>query len=64
MPPTDEDLAAAVVSAEKIIDQALPLAAVLPVYWPERRALRALAFTEVLRELLAQARVPQGWTAN
>jgi hypothetical protein len=59
VPLTDEDITTAVAEAEKIIDHALPLGAVDPAYWPERRALRALAFTEVLRELLAQARVPQ-----
>lgn len=60
MPLTDEDIAQVLRTADRLVNAALP-----PDYAggdrarADRQALRTAAFTEVLRELLAQARVPQ-----
>jgi hypothetical protein len=64
VPLTDDEIEAAVIEAAALVERALPLGAVGPGCRAEREGLRALAFTEALRELLARARVPQGWSAN
>lgn len=64
MPLSDEDIAQALRAANRIVDAELPAVYTDPRAREDRRALRAAALPVVLAELLAQARVPQGWTAS
>jgi hypothetical protein len=58
VPPTDAELIEAVQHAERIVTQAIPLGLRDPGDRPELLRFRELAYTEVLRELLAAARQP------
>jgi hypothetical protein len=55
VPPTSEDMTTAVKGAEALVTKALPLGAVDAGCRAERERFRAIAFTEVLRELLGSA---------